>query len=146
LHLPCFNLNPASEAKRRGTFDRKNTGLYDCGGPLRFAIAARAGASAYPTLAQHRHRLGNLAECDNGRVTVQYFPAITIDPAQMGGVACVRGLRIPVATVLRLLAGGRTEDQILSDYPDLRTEDIRECLRFAAACAMERELPLSHPA
>jgi uncharacterized protein (DUF433 family) len=74
------------------------------------------------------------------------FEHITIDPAQMGGVPCVRHLRIPVATVLRLLAGGRTELEILSEYPDLQTEDIRECLRFAAASAMERELPLPRSA
>lgn len=74
------------------------------------------------------------------------FDRITIDPAQMGGVACVRGLRIPVATVLRLLAGGMTERQIVSEYPDLEIEDIRECLRFAAASAMERELPLPRSA
>lgn len=58
----------------------------------------------------------------------------------------MRHLRIPVATVLRLLAGGRSESEILSDYPDLETEDIRECLRFAAASAMERELPLPRSA
>jgi uncharacterized protein (DUF433 family) len=74
------------------------------------------------------------------------FEHITVDPAQMGGVPCVRHLRIPVATVLRLLAGGRTELEILSEYPDLQTEDIRECLRFAAASAMERELPLPRSA
>ena len=74
------------------------------------------------------------------------FEHITVDPAQMGGVPCVRHLRIPVATVLRLLAGGLTEPEILSEYPDLRTEDIRECLRFAAASAMERELPLPRSA
>jgi uncharacterized protein (DUF433 family) len=74
------------------------------------------------------------------------FPRITVDPAQMGGVTCVRHLRIPVATVLRLLAAGVTEPKILSDYPDLETEDIRECLRFAAASAMERELPLPYSA
>jgi uncharacterized protein (DUF433 family) len=51
-----------------------------------------------------------------------------------------------VATVLRLLAAGVTEPKILSDYPDLETEDIRECLRFAAASAMERELPLPYSA
>jgi uncharacterized protein (DUF433 family) len=67
---------------------------------------------------------------------------IAVDPAQMGGVPCVRRLRIPVATVLRLLAGGLTEQEIISEYPDLQAEDIRECLRFAAASAMERELPL----
>ena len=47
---------------------------------------------------------------------------------------------------LRLLAGGMTETEILSEYPDLQTEDIRECLRFAAAAAMEREMPLLHSA
>ena len=74
------------------------------------------------------------------------FERITVDPAQMGGMPCVRGLRIPVATVLRLLAGGLTEHQILAEYPDLEIEDIRECLRFAAAAAMERELPLPRSA
>lgn len=74
------------------------------------------------------------------------FMRITVDPAQMGGVPCVRHVRIPVATVLRLLAGGLTEAAILSEYPDLEPEDIRECLRFAAASAMERELPLPHSA
>jgi uncharacterized protein (DUF433 family) len=74
------------------------------------------------------------------------FERITVDPAQMGGMPCVRHLRIPVATVLRLLAGGMTELEILSEYPDLQTEDIRECLRFAAASAMERELPLPRSA
>ena len=74
------------------------------------------------------------------------FDRITIDPVQMGGVPCVRHLRIPVATVLRLLAGGMPEDEILSEYPDLERQDIRECLRFAAVAMMEREIPLPHPA
>ena len=58
----------------------------------------------------------------------------------------MRHLRIPVATVLRLLAGGVTDRDILTQYPDLEPEDIRECLRFAAAAAMERELPLPRSA
>ena len=74
------------------------------------------------------------------------FPRITVDPHQMGGVPCVRGLRIPVATVLRMLAGGVTEREILTEYPDLELEDIRESLRYAAASAMERELPVHHSA
>jgi uncharacterized protein (DUF433 family) len=74
------------------------------------------------------------------------FQRITVDPAQMGGVPCVRHMRIPVATVLRMLAGGLTAVEILSEYPDLQAEDIRECLRFAAASAMERELPLPRSA
>ncbi len=64
----------------------------------------------------------------------------------MGGSPCIRNLRIPVATILRLLAGGVTEGQILLDYPDLEAEDIRESLRYAAASAMERELPLPRSA
>ena len=71
---------------------------------------------------------------------MKYFERITIDSGQMDGLPCVRSLRIPVATVLRLLVGGRTE--ILDDYPDLERDDIRECLRYAAASAMERETPL----
>jgi uncharacterized protein (DUF433 family) len=47
------------------------------------------------------------------------FERITIDPARMGGVPCVHRLRVPVATVLRLLAGGLTERGILSEYPYL---------------------------
>lgn len=74
------------------------------------------------------------------------FERITVDPEQMGGVPCVRHLRIPVATVLRLLAGGVSESEIVAEYPDLQTDDIRECLRFAAASVMERELPLPQSA
>jgi uncharacterized protein (DUF433 family) len=77
---------------------------------------------------------------------MKYFERITVDPAQMGGMPCVRGLRIPVATVLRLLAGGMSEQSILAEYPDLQGEDIRECLLYAAASALERELPLSRSA
>jgi uncharacterized protein (DUF433 family) len=77
---------------------------------------------------------------------VKNFDRITVDPAQMGGVPCVRRLRIPVATVLRLLAGGLSEGEILAEYPDLERKDIRESLRFASAWAMERELSLPHSA
>jgi uncharacterized protein (DUF433 family) len=74
------------------------------------------------------------------------FPRITVNPKQMGGVPCIRGLRIPVATVLRMPAAGLTERQILDEYPDLETADIRECLRYAAAVTLERELPLPQSA
>jgi len=63
----------------------------------------------------------------------------------MGGVPCIRGLRIPVATVLKMLAAGMTEREILEDYPDLELEDIREALRFAAATLLEQELPVLTP-
>jgi len=70
------------------------------------------------------------------------FERITVNPRQLGGVPCIRGLRIPVATVLKMLAAGMTEDEILSDYPDLEREDIHESLRFAAATVLEQELPV----
>ncbi len=70
------------------------------------------------------------------------FTRITVDPRQMGGVPCLRGLRIPVATVVAMIADGMTEAEILAAYPDLQREDIAEALRFAAEAVRERELPL----
>lgn len=67
---------------------------------------------------------------------------ITINPAQMGGVPCIRGLRIPVATVVGLVAQGMTETQIVQEYPDLEVNDVRQALAYAAAVVDERQLPL----
>jgi uncharacterized protein (DUF433 family) len=67
---------------------------------------------------------------------------ITVNPDQMGGVPCIRGLRIPVATVVGMVADGMTSDEILTAYPDLTSEDIRKALLYAAAAVRERELPL----
>ena len=50
----------------------------------------------------------------------------------MAGVPCIRGLRIPVATVVGMLADGMSEDEIVRDLPDLEREDIREVLRYAS--------------
>ena len=70
------------------------------------------------------------------------FERITIEPEKMGGLPCIRGLRIPVTTVVGQLAAGRTYDEVLADFPDLELEDIYAALRFAAAAVQERELPL----
>jgi uncharacterized protein (DUF433 family) len=70
------------------------------------------------------------------------FTRITVHPRQMGGVPCLRGLRIPVATVVAMIADGMTEVEILTAYPDLAREDIVEALRYAAEAVRERELPL----
>ncbi len=70
------------------------------------------------------------------------FERITVDPRQMGGVPCIRGLRIPVATVVAMVAEGMSEEEILQAYPDLEAEDIQEALRYAAEAVRERELPL----
>ena len=71
------------------------------------------------------------------------FSRITVRPDQMGGVPCVRELRIPVATVVGLLAQGMAKEEILAEYPDLEPEDLREVLRFAAVAVDERQLPLA---
>ena len=67
---------------------------------------------------------------------------ITVNPKQMDGVACIRNLRIPVATVIGMLADGLTETEILGAYPDLETDDIRAALRFAAEALLEQQLPV----
>ncbi len=69
------------------------------------------------------------------------FQRITVNPRQMDGVPCVRGLRIPVATVVGMVADGMSEEEILKTYPDLEREDIREALRYAAEAVREREIP-----
>jgi uncharacterized protein (DUF433 family) len=57
------------------------------------------------------------------------FTRITIDPEQMGGVPCIRNLRIPVATVITMFAEGMREENILSAFPDLEREDIAEVVQ-----------------
>jgi len=70
------------------------------------------------------------------------FQRVTVNPNQMGGMPCIRGLRIPVATVVGMVADGMTEPEILKAFPDLEREDIREALLYAAEAVRERELPL----
>lgn len=60
----------------------------------------------------------------------------------MGGVPCVRGLRIPVATVVGLVADGMSAEEIIEAYPDLEAADVTEALRFASEAVREREIPL----
>lgn len=74
------------------------------------------------------------------------FTRITVNPRQMDGVPCIRGLRIPISTIVGLVADGMTTKDILAAYPDLRAEDVREALQYAAEAVRERELPLTTPA
>lgn len=73
------------------------------------------------------------------------FSRITVEPDKMGGQPCIRGLRIPVATVVAMVADGMTVDEILTDLPDLEAEDVAEALRYAAEAVRERELPIRQP-
>jgi uncharacterized protein (DUF433 family) len=76
---------------------------------------------------------------------IMKFTRITVSPNQMGGVPCIRGLRIPVATVVAMIAEEMTPEEILQAYPDLDREDIGEALKYAAEAVRERELPLIRP-
>lgn len=67
---------------------------------------------------------------------------ITVDPDVMAGVPCIRGMRMPVATVVGMVADGLSTEAILADFPYLEAEDISEALRYAAEAVRERELPL----
>jgi uncharacterized protein (DUF433 family) len=67
---------------------------------------------------------------------------ITVNPKQMGGVPCIRGLRIPVATVVGMIADGMTPDEVVRELPPLDLEDVAAALRFAADAVADREIPL----
>jgi uncharacterized protein (DUF433 family) len=72
---------------------------------------------------------------------MDYRDIITIDPGKRSGKPCIRGMRITVQDVLEYLAGGMTEEEILSDFPELTHDDIRACIAFAAN--RERQLAVA---
>ena len=74
------------------------------------------------------------------------FGRVTTDPEVMGGLPCVRRLRIPVATVVTMVADGMATDEIVAEHPDLTPEEIREALLYAVEAVRERQLLLRHPA
>lgn len=71
---------------------------------------------------------------------------IVVDHRIMGGVPCIQGTRIPVSTIVGMVAQGLTPDEIIAEYPQLSGDDIRVSLEFAAAAVAERQLPLRLPA
>ena len=71
----------------------------------------------------------------------QRFDRITFDPQIMGGRACIRGMRITVATVLDQLAAGASVDEVLADYPYLERDDINQALAYAGSLAREDVVP-----
>lgn len=104
-------------------------------------------ASARPAQATLTLRMGQLPgrrDMGSGRTIAHMaYTRITTEPGQMGGVPCLRGLRIPVATIVALVAEGETTESILALYPDLEADDVREALLFAAEAVRERTLPLA---
>jgi uncharacterized protein (DUF433 family) len=77
------------------------------------------------------------------KLELMSFTRITVRADHMGGVPCIRGLRIPVSTVVGMAADGMSDQEILAAYPDLEAEDVREAMRYAAEAVRERELPLT---
>ena len=70
------------------------------------------------------------------------FDRITMDPEKCMGKPCIRGLRMPVASVLAYLSGGMSIEEMLNQWPELEREDIYQALGFAAAMMEERVIPL----
>ena len=69
-------------------------------------------------------------------------PYVSIDHNVMGGVPCITGTRIPVATVVSMIAEGATTADIVADFPRVSTEAISAALQFAADAVLQRELPI----
>jgi uncharacterized protein (DUF433 family) len=122
-------------------------------GPTSRRLAAGGRSALVPS--QWDERLGRLTSSEHSRrcggtprgyAAAVAYTRITVDPAVMGGMPCIRGLRVPVATVVAMVADGMTADEIVRDLPYLEREDVEVALRFAADAVRERELPLTRPA
>lgn len=71
------------------------------------------------------------------------FERISRDPMVMAGIPCIKGTRIPVATVVAYVAEGQSPDEIVREFPQLTVADVLQALAFAAETLREREIPLS---
>lgn len=67
---------------------------------------------------------------------------ISVSPKICHGQACIKGTRIPVHQIIRMLANGDKLEDLLEDYPSLKTEDIYACLDYAASLAEEQITPV----
>lgn len=74
------------------------------------------------------------------------FDRITFSPEKCFGKACIRGLRMPVASILAYMSSGMTVEQILEEWPELEREDIAQALAYAASGLEEQIVPLAEPA
>lgn len=70
------------------------------------------------------------------------YERISIDPKICHGQACIKGTRIPVHQIIRMLASGDKSEEILEDYPSLKAEDVQACLEYAASLAEEQLTPI----
>lgn len=70
------------------------------------------------------------------------FNRITVDPEKCFGKPCIRGLRIPIESILSYLASGMTTEDILHEWPELEIEDIHQALGYAAWSMTEQTMEL----
>lgn len=68
---------------------------------------------------------------------------VTVDPQVFQGQPCIRGMRIPVSLIVKLVSAGKTTDEIIDDYPELEKEDIKQALEFAAWVTSEKTFPVA---
>lgn len=73
------------------------------------------------------------------------FDRITVDPTQCDGKPCIRGLRIPIQLILRLLANGKTPTEVTAVYPELELADIQQTMKYAAWLASEKTVIVTGP-
>lgn len=108
--------------------------------------AARNGRTSRPTAADPGEPQIMSSKGARFYDVAMAFERITIDPARMGGVPCIRDLRVSVSVVLGQLSGGRTIEELLVDYPYLERADVMAALEYAAAVVNEHEVPIARPA
>jgi uncharacterized protein (DUF433 family) len=104
------------------------------------------GSARSPQRDSPRMATGDLASARTSRVPDMTSGRIAVDPARMGGLPTIRDTRVTVGMVLGQLAGGRTVDDVLADYPYLERDDVLAALEYAAAAVNEREVPVARPA
>lgn len=132
---------PSKNRARAIDIRRKSLSASDYGSTIKKSLI-RKKISAFPSRL-NKMPGGSIRSYATKEAAMPQFDRITLDPAVMGGKPCIRGQRVTVGMVLGLLAANRSPQEILNAYPYLETEDIDQCLAYAAWRMEERDLPLS---
>jgi uncharacterized protein (DUF433 family) len=112
--------------------------------PVREAIEDRPAIGGDTCLAGFpSYRQVDLVKKQPGGTIMTGYDRITFDPQILGGRACIRGMRLSVSLIVNLVAQGMTAEQIVSEYPALEIDDVRQALQYAAALTNEEIHPLT---
>ena len=110
--------------------------------PVRRLVRLVRPARPFRIPVYHRTPPTKPAACHRAHGYDGVMDRITVNPRQMGGVPCIRGLRIPAATLVGMVADGMTPDEIVAELAPLELNDVSAALRFAAGAVADREIPL----